>query len=255
MSNISINNTKLHYKDYGSGAAIVFIHGNGSSLKMYDSEIQHYAKYYRAIAFDLPGHGKSSPYVAEDGVNFWKYSAGLLKQALHALNIRKYVVVGVDGGAIVGLFLAIADKACVNGVFADSFEGNSLNLEFVNKIEEERKRIQKKIFYKMFYRYLHGSRWQENLNNDSKNLKAFAERQECFFKEPIEFYSPVILSCSTKDKEIIQVVSKMEELAKLIPNVKIITFQGGKHPSCLSNRDAYRLMVRRFMDEEAVKNA
>lgn len=253
MSNININNTTLHYNDYGSGAVIVFIHGNGSSLKMYDSEIRYYANYYRTIAFDLPGHGKSSPYNDDNGVNFWKYSAELLKQALRELGVRKYVIIGVDGGAIVGLYLAITDKENAEGLFADSFEGNRLSMEYVNKIDKERKRIQENFFYRMFYRYLHGAMCHENLNNDSKILKAFAENQECFFNETIDFYSPVVLSCSTKDREITQVVSKMEELAKLIPNVKIITFQGGKHPSCLSNRDSYRLMVKRFMDDKTVE--
>lgn len=252
MSFINIENERLHYKEQGVGSTIVFIHGNGSSMQMYDSEIRYYAKSFRAIAFDLPGHGKSSFNNATEHENFWNYSAHILKKALHEIGVNKYVIVGVGGGSVVALYLGIVDKDNVEGIFADSFNGNTLDIERVNRIIEQRKRLQNHFFLRMFYRYIHGSTWRENLNRDSHQMLSFAKKQEKFFENQIDFYSPVILSCSTRDQEISHVVKNMEELAKLIPNARVITFEGGRHPSCLSNRDAYRAMVKRFITEKLI---
>ena len=56
----------------------------------------------------------------------------------------------------------------------------------------------------MFYRYLHGSMWLENLNNDSKNLKTFAEnleettRQKIVEKGSLDSLFDKILTCANR---------------------------------------------------------
>jgi pimeloyl-ACP methyl ester carboxylesterase len=49
------------YESSGSGRPIVLIHGNSSSSKIWNKQLESLGSKYRLIAIDLPGHGASAP--------------------------------------------------------------------------------------------------------------------------------------------------------------------------------------------------
>jgi pimeloyl-ACP methyl ester carboxylesterase len=53
----------LHIDDGGRGDAVpvLFVHGNGANLTQWSSQLQHLRRSRRAVAFDLPSMGFSSP--------------------------------------------------------------------------------------------------------------------------------------------------------------------------------------------------
>lgn len=59
MPYITVNNISIYYEIQGSGEPLVFIHGLGSSTKDWENQVNHFAKNYQVITFDLRGHGKS----------------------------------------------------------------------------------------------------------------------------------------------------------------------------------------------------
>ena len=247
MPYLKVNDIVLHYIDTGNGFPIVLLHGNGSSLKMYDSEIKYFSKNHRVIAFDMPGHGKSAVPEQLNIDNFWENCGKTIYSALYSLNINQFIIIGVGGGTIAGLYLGIEAKEKVLGIFGDSFEGNTLTLERANEIVSQRDQLQRYIFFKLFNSYLHGSNWKSILKADSDRMLYFAKHRGTFFTETIPIYCPVILSCSAKDEIIPGIVQKMNDLTKLIPNSQTVVFEGGKHPSCLSNKKTYRVMVMEFI--------
>ena len=64
---IESEGVKLHYVEGGSkGTPIVFIHGFGSTWKMWEPVMLSYMKDHKVIAIDLPGLGQSSPILNDD---------------------------------------------------------------------------------------------------------------------------------------------------------------------------------------------
>ncbi len=59
---IDVNGQRLHYVEGGnSGTPIIFIHGFGSTWKMWEPVMEKFKANNKVIAIDLPGLGQSSP--------------------------------------------------------------------------------------------------------------------------------------------------------------------------------------------------
>lgn len=56
---VESNGIKLHYVSAGSGSPIVFVHGFGSTWKMWEPALKAFAGTHQVIAIDLPGLGQS----------------------------------------------------------------------------------------------------------------------------------------------------------------------------------------------------
>jgi pimeloyl-ACP methyl ester carboxylesterase len=55
-----LDGARVHYVSYGKGdEALVLIHGWTQNIDSWRDQIPEFAKHYRVIALDLPGHGKS----------------------------------------------------------------------------------------------------------------------------------------------------------------------------------------------------
>jgi pimeloyl-ACP methyl ester carboxylesterase len=55
-----LDGARVHYVSYGKGDdALVLIHGWTQNIDAWRDQIPEFAKHYRVIALDLPGHGKS----------------------------------------------------------------------------------------------------------------------------------------------------------------------------------------------------
>ncbi|MGZ5437654.1 MAG: alpha/beta fold hydrolase [Pyrinomonadaceae bacterium] len=55
-----LDGARVHYVSYGKGdEALVLIHGWTQNIDAWRDQIPEFAKHYRVIALDLPGHGKS----------------------------------------------------------------------------------------------------------------------------------------------------------------------------------------------------
>ena len=46
-----INGVNLYYETYGSGKPLVFLHGNGGSIKSASNKIEHFKKYFKVISY------------------------------------------------------------------------------------------------------------------------------------------------------------------------------------------------------------
>jgi pimeloyl-ACP methyl ester carboxylesterase len=97
LSAASIDGIKIHSATVGTGPAIVFVHGWTCDSSSWAAQIPAFAKNYRVITLDLPGHGDSqSP---QDG----KFSMDLFAGAVEAVRAEagadRIVLVGHSMGA------------------------------------------------------------------------------------------------------------------------------------------------------------
>ncbi|WP_238341440.1 alpha/beta fold hydrolase [Actinopolymorpha rutila] len=88
--------TRIYYKDWGSGPAMVFSHGWPLTADAWDDQLMFMASHgYRAIAHDRRGHGRSSqPWNGNDMDAY----ADDLAQLMEALDINDAVLVGHSTG-------------------------------------------------------------------------------------------------------------------------------------------------------------
>lgn len=90
----------IHYNEAGSGHPLVLVHGGGpgaSGWSNYNPNIPYLSRFFRVLAVDLPGWGKSQPVAYEQRDN-----SGALAELLETLGISRAAVVGNSmGGASV----------------------------------------------------------------------------------------------------------------------------------------------------------
>lgn len=103
---ITVDGVRLHYLDRGRGPAVVYLHGNGTSIQ--DFELSGVTAldgdHFRMIAFDRPGFGYSERPAGER----WDAArqAQLIGKALVQLGVETPTVVAHSWGTLVALELA-----------------------------------------------------------------------------------------------------------------------------------------------------
>ena len=100
-----INGINLYYEIYGTGKPLIFLHGSGGSIRGASGRIEYFKKYFKVIAIDSRGHGKSIDTTTKQLT--YVQMANDIKVLLDSLNIDSAFVQGQSDGAILGLLLAI----------------------------------------------------------------------------------------------------------------------------------------------------
>lgn len=118
----------LSYRDKGSGAPVVLIHGVGMQSAAWAPQIDALSERFRVLALDMPGHGGSSPLPAGSQLDAY---VAWLDQAVTTLNIAPVSLAGHSMGALIagGYAISFPDKvarvALLNGVFRRSPEARA----------------------------------------------------------------------------------------------------------------------------------
>ena len=103
---ITIDGTRLHYRDEGSGPAIVMLHGSRANLQQWDGWVKELGGRYRTVRLDDQAHGLTG----FDGKG--DYSAAryqfLLSSLIDELKLEKFVLVGTSGGSTSAIRYAAA---------------------------------------------------------------------------------------------------------------------------------------------------
>src|SRR6476646_7085619 len=100
-----INGINLYYEIYGTGNPLIFLHGNGGSIRSSRAKIEYFKKYFKVIAIDSRGHGKSIDTTTKQLT--YVQMANDIKVLLDSLNIDSAFVQGQSDGGVLGLLLAI----------------------------------------------------------------------------------------------------------------------------------------------------
>lgn len=103
---LSLNDSlEIAYIDEGRGdTTLVFIHGLGSYLKSWQKTIDSLSPYYRCVAIDLPGYGKSSK---GDYPFTLQFFADSVHDFIERLGLDKVVIVGHSMGGQIAMRLVL----------------------------------------------------------------------------------------------------------------------------------------------------
>lgn len=132
----------LHYKDEGSGRALVLIHGFPESIAIWEDFTRTLTRHFRVIRIDLPGHGQSEM-LGE--VHTMEMMAEAVKVILDHAAVKECVMIGHSMGGYVALAFAEKYPEMLNGFglfhsqsAADSEESKSNRDRTIALIKENR---------------------------------------------------------------------------------------------------------------------
>lgn len=123
---IPFKNSVLSYSDEGKGHPVVLLHGYLETKDIWSDFARELAKYFRVIAIDIPGHGKSGKV---SDVHTVELIAEAVDWLLKTLKVPKAFVIGHSMGGYAGLAFLAQYPAKVSGLclfhstpFADTEE-------------------------------------------------------------------------------------------------------------------------------------
>ena len=98
-------NINLAYIDEGTGnETIIFIHGLGSYIPAWDKNVESLKDFYRCIAIDLPGYGKSSK---ENYIGTMDFYADVINDFCRQKNLHNVILAGHSMGGQISLTTAL----------------------------------------------------------------------------------------------------------------------------------------------------
>ncbi|HEY1777483.1 MAG TPA: alpha/beta fold hydrolase [Solirubrobacteraceae bacterium] len=103
---VTVGGRRVHLVDVGSGAgpAVLFIHGLGGRWQSWIENIPRVAASHRAVAFDLPGFGRSQ--LPVEPITIEAYAA-VIQRLCDLLELESLVVVGNSMGGAVAIAAAL----------------------------------------------------------------------------------------------------------------------------------------------------
>lgn len=102
---IQIENYTIAYADEGQGdKVILFLHGLGSYIPAWKFNIDFLRNYFRCIAIDLPGFGKSDKYIHSGSMEFYSKK---IYEFIQSLNLVKVNLVGHSMGGQIAINCAL----------------------------------------------------------------------------------------------------------------------------------------------------
>ncbi|MDF3029015.1 MAG: Arylesterase [Fluviicola sp.] len=134
---LRINGVNLYYEIYGTGEPILLIHGNGTGIKGWSSQIAHFSKKYQVVAVDCRGRGQSE--LGTDSLTYIQQASDLAK-LLTELKLENVTVIGKSDGAIIGLLMAIYYPGTMKQLvsYGANAEPDGLYPETANGIHSDR---------------------------------------------------------------------------------------------------------------------
>ncbi|RAV28278.1 alpha/beta fold hydrolase [Sinomicrobium soli] len=110
---IAYKGIPVFFEEEGKGAAVVLLHGFLENTTMWDGFLPVLSSGYRVVTIDLPGHGKTG---CLGYVHTMEMMAGVVREVLRHLKIRKPVLIGHSMGGYVALAFAEKHPDMVKGL-------------------------------------------------------------------------------------------------------------------------------------------
>jgi len=254
MAVIRVDDLKIGYREKGTGKAIVFLHGVGSDISVWDRQLNHFSKKWRAVSIEYPGYAESD--LPGKGLNREEI-AHFLFGAMDGLSIKTAHIVGLSMGGVIALEMARHQPARLRSLtLVDTFarhpngetilEGLHKDIEAMTMLAFARARVNLILSHnasealkqevietmanidKRTYRWSTKAVWTSDYRSDLPHitiptLVAIGEHDQ---------FTPLALS---------------EELHRCIPGSKLVIIPNAGHLSNLDNPVFFNRIVEEFI--------
>lgn len=249
MLSFKSKENRLSYNLTGSGNGfnnLMLIHDNGQSSKIFDSELRFYSSYFNTVTVDLTGHGKS-PKGNDTYDNYWVMNAAAAIAVCEKIKMNKVSVIGIGGGGIVALNMALLKPGLVKSVIAESLPGTDPDENYIASLVEYREKIYGNEL-KQKYQNMNGSKWEKILSEDTEMQIDFAERGGKFYHGELSSINcPVLLTGAAGYDLLPDIEDRIKHTAENLRKPQIHMFSSGKYPVFLSRNDEFRTVSLNYM--------
>lgn len=252
MPEVNVNNTTLFYEEKGEGEALILLHGLTSNHLMLKQEMKYFKDYFRVIAIDARGHGKSdkpSTYTLDDHI---KDTIALMDK----LDIDQANLIGMSMGTYIaqGVAIKVPDRVkkmiLVSGNTHAKDETEGLLAEHQEEIghlsfEEQMGEMAGHIFHNMEA----VSKWLQSipggLTSEQQVIAADA-LADFDFRPDLKNVKAETLVISGKHDGL-NPPSEGKEIADLIPRAKFVEFEHSGHAPGIEETDKYMSLISDFL--------
>jgi pimeloyl-ACP methyl ester carboxylesterase len=249
MSSYKNKNNKIYYNIYNSKTNInnlLLIHDNGQSSKIFDSEIKFYSSYFNTMTVDLSGHGKS-PSGSDAENNFWLSNATAISELCEKEKFKKTAIIGLGGGGLVALNMAIINPSLVKNIIAESLPGIEPDLNYLNNTVSFRERA-KKTDAGRFFQSMNGSKWQKILDDDTAMLEDFMESGDRYLHgDPAIINCPILLAGSSGYDILPDMEDRLKNSMSSFKKAQVHLFSSASYPLIVSKNHEYRTVALNYL--------
>ncbi|MBO7451051.1 MAG: alpha/beta hydrolase [Clostridiales bacterium] len=244
MSYFVFDDKKVFYEEKGEGKPLLILHGNTGSSNMFAGFADRYSSDFKVVLIDFLGHGRSDR-LDEFPADLWFYEAQQVISFLREKNYQYVYLIGSSGGAMVAINVALEAPELVSKVIADSFEGEHADDVFTENMLKDRAMAKEDPGARGFYEYMHGSDWEQVVDNDTSAILRHAKEVGDFFHKPMsELKADILLTGSREDKFMYSISDNYYEdvygeILGKIKHGKMLLFEKGDHPAMISNFDEF----------------
>lgn len=253
MSCFEWNGKQIYYTETGSGKPVLLLHGNTASSRMFGEVIEDYAQHCMVITMDFLGHGRSGR-LDSFPADLWYFEAEQVIAFLKAKNYGKVNLIGSSGGALVAINVALETPELIEKVIADSFEGEKAVGAITDSIQADRSASKLNAGARQFYKAMHGSDWEQVVDNDTSAILRHAREIGNFFHQELSSLQPDILLTGSRQDEFACAMAQdffektYTEMLRNIGHGSIRLFDTGGHPAMLSNPHSFLEMTTEFFE-------
>ncbi|NPV67779.1 MAG: alpha/beta hydrolase [Anaerolineae bacterium] len=244
MPDFVFNGMRLHYVERGTGPLVVLLPGNTASSAHMTGDVEHLARGYRVVALDLPGTGRSDR-MAVWPDDWWGLGAEAAAALIVHLGEPSAIAIGISGGGVIALLMAIRFPALVRAVVADSC---------LDRRDPDRwrwvvaGRVSRTPGMIAFWQQGHGVDWEQVVDADTDAILRFADAGgDWFHGQYARITCPTLLTASMTDTLVPEVIDRQLAMARTIPGCCLFHVNGGDHPLMWSRPELFYGAVFAFL--------
>lgn len=246
-----VNGVEIYYEERGEGEPLLLLHGGlGTARLHFGEEVDFFAQFYRVIAPDLRGYGRSGQR-QEFAPDYYETDAADVAQLIQAVAARPAFVAGWSDGAIVAMVLTARFPHLVRALVLESGQYR-LDRENVEAIEHWGQPERLPPRWQEALRQAHGDPYWRRLVAVyvAGQRRILEERSGAIMTEPLS-----AVGCPTLilhgDRDDIIAVGHAHILHQGIPGSQLAVLEGCGHQLHRERPEEFRRLVLDFLRQHS----
>ncbi len=237
---INIQNTSIHYIQYGEGKDILLLHGWGQNIEMMKPLGDNFSDRFRITILDFPGFGQSEE--PKEAWNIDKYSS-VLEEFVKKTGIKKPIVIGHSFGGRVAIRFSARNPIEKLILFGSPCIRIQEELSIPVKILKQLKKLPGLNEFGEYMKQYIGSRDYKAASPIMRETLVEVVNED-LSKYAREIEEPTLLIWGENDEE--APVSEAKELEKIMINAALIVIPG-THYAYLENLGRVVAILNSFL--------
>lgn len=254
MAKIKVDELNITYCEKGHGNAIVFLHGVGSDITVWERQLDYFSRRWRAVAVEYPGYGQSGK--PEKGLSL-KEIAHFIFGAMGGLEIPQTHIVGLSMGGVMALEMVRQQPSRLKSLaLADTFARHPNGMTILEGLHKDVSTMTMHEFAKGRVNLILAPDASEALKQEVVETMARIDKRTYYWSTTAvwtadyrddlpHIHIPTLVAVGEHDQ--LTPIALSEELNRGIPGSRFQVIPRAGHLSNLDNPDFFNQMVEEFI--------